>query len=43
MFDYMASDPMPAHLVELADQLERAYVARQAEGPAEAPPAPRAS
>lgn len=31
MFDCVASGPMPQHLVDLVDQLERAYETRQAE------------
>jgi hypothetical protein len=31
MFDCVANGPMPQHLVELVDQLERAYEARQTE------------
>jgi hypothetical protein len=31
MFDAVASGPMPEHLVDLVDQLERAHEARQAE------------
>lgn len=29
MFDHVARDPMPEHLMELVDQLEDAYVAGQ--------------
>jgi hypothetical protein len=29
MFDFVASGPMPQHLVDLVDQLERAYEASQ--------------
>jgi hypothetical protein len=38
MFDHMARGPMPVHLVDLIEQLEHAYAARQIEeGPV--PPA----